>query len=99
MSLHGGSIVGGGGGSIVVLSPGFRDNWPQCNYMGGQLWGGGGLIVGGSIVGGLIVGGQLSGAGPGVNCRVTNHTRLYMKGFSLLCVNICLFKFPPVLVL
>ena len=27
-------------GSIVVLSPIFRDNWPQCNYIGGQLSGG-----------------------------------------------------------
>ena len=31
--------------------------------------------------------------------QMSNHTRLYIKGFSLLCVNICLFKVPTVLVL
>ena len=59
-----GSIVGG---SIVVLSPIFRDNLPQCNYIGGQLSGGHlsgvncrGVNCRGSIVGGQFSGGQLS---------------------------------------
>ena len=60
MKLHRGSIVGGSivGGSIVVLNPRFRDNSPQCNYIGGQL--SGGQLSGGQLLGGQLSGGQLS---------------------------------------